>query len=176
MIRCHNGWRVRNKWCMCYNWCCNMMCNRRSMMGHTAFLDNGIETVNFVSGVCDFTDGTIWFGQWITAVNNTVGQCFFLVLVVTSVWIADAIAKAVNYQWENSIVFLIILFTKKISYSSSLKIGAKNWKKKKQRNLELTDDLPIVWIWIDGLMNDVFGNNWSMGNNRGGMHNRSSMN
>lgn len=157
-----------------HNW--GGMHNRSSMMGYTAFLNDGIETVDFVSGVCDFTDCTVWFGQWIASMNNTVGQWFFLVLVVTGVWIADAIAEAESYQWKRIWIFGPYKKEKKMLFPGDFLL-IENLKNKFQKKcFDLNGNSPIVWIWIDGLVDDVFGNNWSMGKNWSGMHNRTSMN
>lgn len=59
-------------------------------------LDNDCR-IGFVAGTIEiitFTDCTIWFGQRVATMNDTIDQGLFGVFVVTSVWVAYAIAAS----------------------------------------------------------------------------------
>lgn len=50
------SWCMGHIWGMGYDWCVCNWCNdfsNRSVMSNAGLFDNGIESVDFVSGVCD---------------------------------------------------------------------------------------------------------------------------
>lgn len=72
-------------------------------------LSRTVETVDFVGGVGYFSDCAVWLNQWVWPMHYTVCQRFFLMFVVTGVWIAHSIAEAINSR-----------FTKMLAYSLKL--------------------------------------------------------
>lgn len=51
--------------------------NGGRVMGDAEALHDSIETVDFVGGVGDLTDGAIGLGQRVAAVHDTIHQCLF---------------------------------------------------------------------------------------------------